>query len=75
MVLRKPGKHNILASSSFRAAKTLQKATANGGNGGDGVVGRRLLAGEDGFPDSFIVVGAVAETLNDHTQTPLPCTR
>jgi len=39
------------------AAKTLQKATANGGNGGDGVVGRRLLAGEDGFPDSFIVVG------------------
>ena len=39
------------------AAKTMQTANANGGAGGDGV-----KLGKDGFPDSFILIGAVAET-------------
>ena len=44
--------------SFLRAATTLQKASANGGAGGNGVnLGK-------GFPDSFVVVGAVAETLD-----------
>lgn len=43
--------------SFLSAATTLQKANANGGAGGDGVkLGKS-------FPDSFVVVGAVAGTL------------
>lgn len=50
------------------AAKTLQKANANGGNGGNGVdLG-------SSYPDSFALYGALAGTLLDgSTRAPKSC--
>lgn len=49
--------------SFLRAAKTMQKASADGGPGGNGVDLSK------GFPDSFILAGAVAKI--KATNTPL----